>query len=135
MTSLFWRPPSANIIERMQQRVSESNSEQRGLKGTLNEDIKSLWSERDRGTWEVWATDERGVAVEDDADILKANASMLNGWESRAASCAFKGCLLIASGIHEAGARLGCRDSTDDHTSAQSLLCLASVISCRRGPS
>ncbi|RXK35092.1 hypothetical protein M231_07644 [Tremella mesenterica] len=82
MTSLFWRPPSANVLERMQRRLSETNN--RTSRTPLNEEIKALWRERDRNTWEVWATDENGMAIDEDADILKANASLLNGWESLA---------------------------------------------------
>jgi hypothetical protein len=48
----------------------------------LNEDIKSMWSERDRKDWEVWATEETGIGLEEDVGILKANSSMLSPWES-----------------------------------------------------
>lgn len=41
-----------------------------------------MWSERDRKDWEIWATEETGIGLEEDVDILKANSSMLSAWES-----------------------------------------------------
>lgn len=85
MTSLFWRPPSDSVVERLQRRLSTSRvgiQKQSASRSTLNEDIKSMWSERDRKDWEVWATEETGIGVEEDVDILKANSSMLSAWES-----------------------------------------------------
>nr|XP_018261200.1 uncharacterized protein I303_06923 [Kwoniella dejecticola CBS 10117]OBR83358.1 hypothetical protein I303_06923 [Kwoniella dejecticola CBS 10117] len=94
VTSLFYQTPSESVVEKLQRRLSRSQSSNRsGLQRPLTYQQEGTRLAIDRGQRknsddEIWATDEQSISTgpEDEAGILKANASMLGGWESLAYS-------------------------------------------------
>ncbi|WWC95058.1 hypothetical protein V866_001910 [Kwoniella sp. B9012] len=95
VTSLFYQTPSDSVVERLQRRLSKSqaitrNTLQRSNSYQNEGQSKSSLGQSHRrdSDDEIWATDENSTTTgpEDEAGILKGNASMLGGWESLAYS-------------------------------------------------
>lgn len=77
VTSLFYQTPSESVVERLQRRsarLQTSPSEHRS---------SPPWPLSKRGEDDdIWVTEDRSLESEEEGGILRANASMLSGWES-----------------------------------------------------
>ncbi|WVW86490.1 hypothetical protein I302_108538 [Kwoniella bestiolae CBS 10118] len=96
VTSLFYQTPSESVVEKLQRRLSRSQGAARKVmqrsgsyetQGSVGVPLGRPGRRRD-SIDEIWATDENSTSTgpEDEAGILKGNASMLGGWESLAYS-------------------------------------------------
>ncbi|WVR09351.1 hypothetical protein IAU60_006417 [Kwoniella sp. DSM 27419] len=90
ITSLFYQTPSDSVVQRLQRRLSKSATRQGGQRAESSQTVTTQGRYRPElpvhsdESDEVWATDDNRMSALDDAGILKANASMLGGWESLA---------------------------------------------------
>ncbi|WWC92012.1 uncharacterized protein L201_006966 [Kwoniella dendrophila CBS 6074] len=94
-TSLFYQTPSESVVEKLQRRLSRSQGSQRSplyrsSSYQNDQNLTSLITRQNRrdSEDEFWATEEQSISTgpDDEIGILKANASMLGGWESLAYS-------------------------------------------------
>lgn len=106
------------MVKRLQRRVSKFQHAGRDPGSGSAETAWSIDGSQGGGRdQEVWATEDPGLqaSAEDEAGVLKANASMMGGWETRTSPTSVM--VLTFSGVQQAGAGIRCTEREDDHPS------------------